>query len=315
MFRPTRPGSADQPLRRRPRAAQPKVLSLGGALAVGAVLILSGCGGSSAGGSGTSNVTASPSGAAESGAPTPGRGRGPAASGEIAAVSGATMQVQSQQNGQVAVSWTSATKFTQQVSVAAKSLKVGDCVMAVAASGTSSGATSFTATTVSVTATATATATGSCDARGGGGFGGTRPSGGNGGTPPSGFPSGVNPPSGFPSGGAGARAGGIAVGSVVSVSGSDIVVAARDFTPGSTSGSSPATTNKTITLTSSTKITGTQSATANAVRVGRCASAQGETDSSGSVSATSIAITDPVNGTCSARFGFPGGGAPNGAGS
>jgi hypothetical protein len=241
------------------------------------------------------------------GAPA-GRG-GPAASGTIAAVSGTTMQVQNEQTGQVAVAWRASTTFTQQVRVAASSIKAGDCITAVARSGTATTATTFTATTVSVSPAVN----GSCTS----GFGGQAPAGGRpSGLPsgaarptslPSGFPSGANAPSGRAAGRGGI--GVIATGAVVSVSGSGVVVAARNLASGS---SSSATVNKAVTLASTTAITAERAATARAVKVGRCASAQGSADSSGTVTATRISITDPVSGQCR---GFGGGfGAPAGGG-
>ena len=288
-----------------PSTHRPAATIAGAALALCAVLVLSGCSGSSSPSSATT-PTPSSSGTANAGGTTVGGAgagvRGPAASGQIAAVSGSTMQVQDPQTGQVAVTWLSSTKFTQQVTLAASAIKVGECVTAVAASGTSSTATSFAATTVSVTQPTN----GSC--RAGGAFSG-RPSGFPTGARPSGFPTGRSFPSGFPTNGSGIRATAIASGSVVSVSGSTIVVASRTFTPGSGSTPSATTTNKTVTLTPSTKITTQQAATASAVQVGRCATAQGSTDSTGAVTATSINITDPVNGTCTTRFiGFGGAG-------
>jgi hypothetical protein len=109
----------------------------------------------------------------------------------------------------------------------------------------------------------------------------------------------------------------IASGSVVSVSGSTIVVAARDFTGGTSStgsSGSATTTNKTVTLTAKTKITGERSATSTAVKVGRCATARGSADSSGAVKATSISITDPVDGSCTGFGGFAGFGGRQGGG-
>jgi hypothetical protein len=267
--------------------------------AVGALFALTACGGGSSKSATTDPAGSAPtSGASGStGAGGNATGRGPAASGEIAAVAGTTMQVQSQQNGQVAVTWTATTRFTQQATLAASSIKAGDCVTIIGASGTATDATAFTAATVAVR---TAT-NGSCTGNFGGG--GSRPSGGA-------FPSGGTPPSGgsVPSGGA-SRSGGaggtgrvstaIASGSVVSVSGSTVVVAARDFT----GGSSATTTNKTVTLAATTKITGEKTATAAAVKVGLCATAQGKADSSGTVTATSVSLTDAVNGACTAGFG------------
>jgi hypothetical protein len=245
---------------------------------------------------------ANPSAAAAGGSSPRAAARGPAASGLIAAVSGSTLQVQNAQVGQVAVLWTAATKFTQQVTLSLGSIKAGDCVTAAATAGSPTAA-SFTATAVTVSQAVN----GRCF----GGFGGgTVPS------PGSSFqarprPSGTRSfarPSGA------ARTGAFATGSVVSVSGSTIVVASRSFGPGADAspGASPGasagtTTNKTVTLTSATKITTVRSATAAAATVGRCVTAQGKTDSTGAVAATSIAVTDPVNGQCTSGFGGFGG--------
>ena len=288
-------------------AATPVAVAAGCALVLTAVLVLAGCSSASHASTGKGGA---PTGDTSSAGANSARGaRGPAASGEIAAVAGHTMQVQNPQTGQVAVSWSASTTFTQQVAVTASSVKAGDCVTAIAPSGTSASAATFTASTVSVNQPAN----GLCD----GGFGGGgRPSGFPSGSRPSGFPSGT-PRSGFPGNGAG-RTVAIASGKVVSVSGSTIVVAARDFRPGSQGSSSssssrgtPATTNKTVTLTATTKITATQTATASAVKVGRCATAQGSTDTSGAVAATRISVTDPTNGTCTTGFGrFGGAGGP-----
>lgn len=281
-------------------------LLLGTAAGVAAVATVAACGGGSSpsapaahGSTGSTTAATSSRAAPGQGA---GRGQAPAASGTIAAVAGTTMQVQSRQNGQVAVSWTAATTFTQQVDVAAGSLKAGDCVTAVAPSGTSANAASFTASTVSVSTPTDGSCTG-----GRFGAGGARPSGA---PRPSARPSRTTRPSGFPSGAARGRAGfgAVASGSVVSVSGSTLVIAARTFGSGT---STPTTTNKTVTLGSATKITTEQRATASAVKVGRCATARGSADASGAVTATSVAITDPVDGQCGG-FGFGGFGGGNG---
>ena len=178
------------------------------------------------------------------------------------------------------------------------SIKAGDCVTASSAAGSLTAA-SFTATAVTVSQAVN----GRCF----GGFGGGAfPSAGSSVRPrprPSGTRS-FAPPSGA------ARTGAFAVGSVVSVSGSTIVVASRSFGPGA--GASPGasagtTTNKTVTLTSATKITIVRSSTAAAATVGRCVTAQGKSDSTGAVAATTIAVTDPVNGQCIGGFGGFGG--------
>jgi Domain of unknown function (DUF5666) len=290
------PSSPSRTLRYR-RGAAPFLLG------AAAALTLSACGTS-----GTPTVSpsgspaANPSAAAAGGSSSRAAARGPAASGLIAAVSGSTLQVQNAQAGQVAVTWTAATKFTQQVTLSLGSIKAGDCVTAAATAGSPTAA-SFTATAVTVSQAVN----GRCF----GGFGGAVPS------PGSSFqarprPSGT-PSFARPSGAA--RTGAFATGSVVSVSSSTIVVASRSFGPGA--GASPGasagtTTNKTVTLTSATKITTVRSATAAAATVGRCVTAQGKADSTGAVAATSIAVTDPVNGQCTSGFGGFGAGGRRG---
>jgi hypothetical protein len=276
-------------------------------LGAAAALTLSACGTS-----GTPTVSpsgtpaASPSAAAAGGSSSRAAARGPAASGLIAAVSGSTLQVQNAQVGQVAVTWTAATKFTQQVTLSLGSIKAGDCVTAAATAGSPTAA-SFTATAVTVSQAVN----GRCF----GGFGGGAvPSPGSSFKPrprPSGTRSFARP-SGA------ARTGAFATGSVVSVSGSTIVVASRSFGPGAgprPGASAGTTTNKTVTLTSVTKITTVRSATGAAATVGRCVTVQGKTDSTGTVAATSIAVTDPVNGKCTSGFGGFGGFGAGGRGS
>ncbi|GAA4366837.1 hypothetical protein GCM10023146_10520 [Nocardioides caricicola] len=57
----------------------------------------------------------------------------PGASGLVADVDGRTAQVQSDQSGQVAVSWTSDTTFTQEVDASLEDVTVGDVVMVTSA--------------------------------------------------------------------------------------------------------------------------------------------------------------------------------------
>jgi hypothetical protein len=87
----------------------------------------------------------------------------------------------------------------------------------------------------------------------------------------------------------------VANGSVTSVSGSTIVIASQ------AGGSSP--TSRTVTVGGSTTLTTVAKATSSAVKVGKCATAQGTADSTGTVAATTVRITDPVNGQCGGRFG------------
>jgi hypothetical protein len=266
----------------------PTVLAAGLALAA---VTLAACGGGSSGGATTPTSSAAAGSTAAAGGGRPAGGaNAPAASGLIAAVSGSTMQVQNQQSGQVAVSWSTTTSFTDTVPTTASAIKAGDCVFATGASGTSSTATTFTASAVSVSPPVN----GACGLAGRGGGG----QGPRSGAPRSGFPGGGARPSGAPGGGAGAA---IANGSVTSVSGSAIVIASQ--VPGSSA------TSRTVTIGGSTKITTVAKATAGAVKVGKCATVQGSPNSSGTVAATTVRVTDPVNGQCGGRFG---GGATNG---
>jgi hypothetical protein len=244
-----------------------------------AVVTLAACGGGSSSGGSTQQSSA----AAGNGAGPAAGANAPAASGLIADVSGSTMQVQSQQSGQVAVSWSTATSFTDTVPTTVSAVKTGDCVFATGPSGSSASATTLTAATVSVSPPVN----GTCGAagRGGGQGQGTRPA-------RSGFPSGGARPSGVPGGGAGSA---VANGSVTSVSGSTIVIASQ------AAGSNP--TSRTVTLGGSTTITTVADATASAVKVGKCATVQGDAASSGTVAATTVRITDPVDGQCGGRFG------------
>ncbi len=275
---PTRPNQKSRTTRLIPVAVM-------GSLAA---LTLAACGNGSDGGSTDSGSTP------QAEAPSPSGsfgGQRPAASGLIAAVDGTTMQVQSQQAGQTAVTWSDSTRFSHTVTVTISAIKAGSCVTAIAPTGTDQTATSFTATTVTVSAATN----GEC----GRGFGG--PGGGNG-VRPSGSPSGV--PSGGP-GGTGGRApgfGGIATGTVVSVSGSSVVIDAESFDPNGGS-TAPTTTKKTITIGSDTKVSTQVSTTSKSVVVGKCATVQGAADSGGTVTATSVSIIDASNGQCSGGFG------------
>jgi hypothetical protein len=258
------------------------------------VLLLAACSGSSGGSAGAAGGSSSAPAAGSSASPSAGAAgrangfRGPAASGTIAAITGTTMQVQNQQSGQVAVRWTGTTAFTAEVAASASTIKVGTCVTVAGASGTSATATSFAAATVRVEPSCTL------------GTGSARPSGFPSGARPSGVPSGARP-SGFPGGGRQATARAFAVGKVSAVSGSKLTITGRTF------GSSGSTT-RTVTLTGSTKITTTAKASAKSLAVGKCVTAQGKADSSGAVTASRVAVSNPTGGTCTAGFGRVGSG-------
>jgi hypothetical protein len=58
-----------------------------------------------------------------------------------------------------------------------------------------------------------------------------------------------------------------------------------------------------VTTTSATTYTQQQKATATALKQGVCVTARGAQDSSGTVTATSIAVRPAVNGSCTNGFG------------
>jgi hypothetical protein len=259
-----------------------------GGVASGGLLVaaaLTGCGAAAKGTASSSTPKASSSRSASTAGRIP---QGPAASGLIAEIAGTTMQVQNQQAGQVAVTWSGTTKFSHTVSTALASLKPGACVTAVAPSGTSASATAFTANVVMVSPAVN----GACNAgRGGTGVGGgrLRPGGQRPSFGTSGRPSGTSARPNF---------GALASGKVVSVTGSTIVIAAQSF-----GSATPSTTQKNVKVGSGTKITTEALTTSGALKVGKCVTAQGKADSSGTVSATTVRITDATNGQCTVGFG------------
>jgi hypothetical protein len=272
------------------------------ALAAASVLVLAGCSAS------TSDAAAPAASAAPQkqqqgdGAQRSGPGGGGGTSGEIASVTGTVMQVRST-DAQTAVTWTDDTTFTASVAGALSDITVGSCVVAVstATTGDSTDATApLAATSIQLT---TAADDGTCA----GGFGGgQRPDGAptdmpsmQAGDRPSGAP--TDMPSGAPGGMRGF--GGVASGKVTAIDGSTLTV--------EVTGQDDATTSRTVTVTDATTYTKSVTADATAVVVGQCASARGEADDSGKVTATSITISAPTDGVCTTGFagrGFPGGG-------
>jgi Domain of unknown function (DUF5666) len=217
---------------------------------------------------------------------------GPGGSGKVAAVSGSTAQVQGQ-GAQVAVTWTAKTTFTQQVSAKAGDLKVGDCVMAMPAMDSTPDSSDSTAKVTAATVRISTAVDGSCT-------NGVRP--GNGAQRDQ-----TAPPEGAPKGDGPVRRGGFgAVGKVTAVDGSGFTV--ESSRPDSTEPS-------TVSVTTSADTTWTRSvkATSKDVSVGRCVASVGRPDSTGAITATSIAVSQPVNGECVARFGPGPGARPGGA--
>jgi uncharacterized protein DUF5666 len=238
------------------------------------------------------------------GAPGAGMG-GPGGSGKVAAVSGSTAQVQGQ-GAQVAVTWTSKTAFTRQVSASAGDLEVGDCVLAMPAMDATPDSSGSTTEVAAATVRISPAVDGSCTngMRGPGGG----PQQDQGGAPPQGAPGGSDQDA--PQGGDGqARRGGFgAIGKVTAVDGTAFTV--ESVQPGSSDTSSVR-----VSTSSDTAWTRTAKATSKDVKVGRCVTSIGRTDSTGAITAASIAVSEPVDGECGAMFGRgPGGGAPGGTG-
>jgi len=232
----------------------------------------------------------------------------PGATGELAAISGSTLQVQGT-SSQTAVTFTRATKISDTVAATSAAVKVGVCVDARPArtdTSTSAPATGESTNVAAATVVVTQPVNGEC-AAGAGGFGGARPNGSTGAafTPPSGGAR----PSGAPSGGQQRRGGFGADGKVVSVSGSGFVVASVRFSPAvsAAASASPTTTEATVTTSASTTYSETVTATASALKVGTCVTALGKADDTGAIAATAISVRAKTDGTC----GFAGGG-PNG---
>ncbi len=226
----------------------------------------------------------SPAGAA-SGAPAGGPAGGlPGAFGEIAAVDGDVLQVQSPMTGQVAVTVTDATTITALAAAKPADVTAGSCVVVRTADGDDAGSdTAATEVTAASVAISEAGDDGCAAGFGGGGFpgGGERPTD----LPtdlPSDFPSDL--PSGGPGGG---RPGGGfgTVGEVKSVSADGFVVEGQDG-------------DVTVTVGADTTYSKQVAADASALTVGRCVQAQGDADDTGAVTAATIRVSDKVDDQC-----------------
>jgi Domain of unknown function (DUF5666) len=235
-----------------------------------------------------------------------------ATSGSVAAISGATMEVQSPSAGQTAVDWTGSTTFSQIVNETASSVTVGDCVT-VTGTPSKNSKTKLTARSVSISQPSssgkcTTGSNGAGGARGApGGSGGSR--GGNGG-----------PPGGAAGGASGGKsfAGGISIaiasGKVTAVKGTSVSVSGTLFDLGTAAKSgakkpSSKTQKLKITTSGTTTYSTAQSTSSSALAVGDCVSAIGQTGSTGDVTATTVSITSTGGQTCSSGFGGGGIGA------
>lgn len=222
----------------------------------------------------------------------------PGANGKIAAVAGSTAQVQGL-DGQVAVSWTGSTTFTKEVTATLADVKVGSCVVVGPAGDLSSSSTPATAVTAASVRIAPKR-NGSCGMalRGPGGPAGADPQ--LNGTPPK------DAPSGAPGGGQRPQVRGLggAVGEVTAVSASGFTV--DSVMPGTDGKTSVA-----VSVGADTTYSTTAPGAASDVKVGSCLVASGPTDDTGAVTATNVALSQPVDGQCGGmmRFRSDGGGA------
>ena len=254
------------------------------ALPLGAVVVLAlaGCGGTAANAKAPA-AAPSASASARAGARTGTQQDRGGVRGTIAAVTGQVVQLQDTST-QTAVQWTASTSITKEVDGTLADVAPGVCVLAVTArTGTATAAASGAATSVTITAPSN----GACTT----GFGGF--AGGTGGAPGGGMPTGAPRYGARPSGAPTAGAGGFARptdGLVTAVSGNTITV--QTTTGSGTTGSA------TVTVDSATTYRTTKAADASAIVVGQCATARGQANTAGTVTATSILVSAPVNGSC-----------------
>jgi len=247
----------------------------------------------------------------------------PAATGEIASITGNILEVQdTETESQTTVNLTTKTRISDTVTVKLADVKVGSCVTATGTKG-ASGALDASNITIS------AAVNGKCGGAGGvlfgGGGGGAFPRGGFGG-PGRAVTSGSVPSTARS--GATARAGDFASGKVTAVSGTTITLEGRmlTFSGQRTTTSAPASARTftsvplkavDVDVSASTKYTKTEIVSPAALKVGECATAIGSTNDIGAVTATRLTVTPPLaSGGCftfTAR-GFGGGGFTRGSG-
>lgn len=300
-----------------PAATRPPILA--GVLVAVLAIGLAACGGghatsstarrsATAGPSSSSGSAGGSGGGGGAGGGLRGRAHLPGAFGKVAALTGKSMEVQNQQTGQVTVSWTTSTTFSETVSESIAAVRTGDCVTAT---GTDHG-NALTATAVTVRKPTN----GSC-ARGPGRFGArgsgrSRPpvAGGSGSRPSFAGNSGSRHFPGAGSAGGQAKDFGLASGRVTSVGTNEVVVSGFVFggsaghAPTSHSSvTSPPTTTVDIHVSGSTTFRTTKATTAKALAVGDCVTATGKAGTTGAVTASRVSITSTGGGKCTIGFG------------
>ena len=244
-----------------------------------AVLTLAACGGSSSATDAGSNANQPPG---------PAQGAFPGANGLIATLSGSTLQVQGQQ-AQTAVTYTGNTAITATKSVALSAVKAGDCV---SANGSAENGV-LTATNIRISQSVN----GDCATTGPAGGLPGRPEGA--GAPPSGLPGGGTPPSGAPGAGAGFT---VATGKVTDVAATGLTLSGQLLTIGSGASPSPSQGQVTVSAGTDTTVSKEVQATSAALVVGKCARAIGDANDKGTIAATSINVSEAVDGKCTMGF-------------
>jgi hypothetical protein len=236
-------------------------------------------------------------------AQTAGSTPSPFTTGMLAGLAGSTLTVQARNGNNTTVVVTSSTSYLQTTSASASDIAKGDCVRVA---GTGSASSGVQASTVVITkptskgCTRNPAGTGRRGAGAGGGrFGNGTP--GSGGTPFT-LPGGGTVPSNVAA----------AFGTVSSVSGQQLTV--KSQVPQTNTKSKAKTRTVTVTLTGSTTLSQTIKAAESNLAVGSCVSANGTPDSVGTITAKSVTISQPVNGSCTGGLGGFGGGFRGGAG-
>lgn len=232
-----------------------------------------------AGEAGTPAVSAVPSGGP----------RAPGVTGLIADASGGVLQVQGA-DGQTAVTLTRTTSVTTTQAASVNAIGVGDCVLVRSARTTAQGTATPPTTGIAdpaapleaASVTLSTAVDGACPDEGPGGA--SAP-----GQPPA--PSDGAPPSAIP-GGQGGVVG--ASGLVTAVDGSTLTVSA-------TRGG--ATSARTVTLTDATTVSRRVAGSRSDARVGLCASARGDADDTGAMTATSLELFPATDGACASSRG------------
>ncbi|MDF1602706.1 hypothetical protein [Nocardioides sp. YIM 152315] len=207
----------------------------------------------------------------------------------------ATAQVQSRQGGQVAVTWTEDTTFTEQVDGTLDDVTVGACAVVTTGAETSQDSTEEVAEVAAATVRATEANDG-----GGCGFGAGGPGRGE---PPEGTPTDrpSDRPSDLPGDLSSDAPNGPRVRGVGTV-GEVTAVSADGFTLSTITPDSDDAAEVTVTVGDDTTYTTTADAKSSAVSVGRCVTARGESDDTGAVTADTISVSDPVDGECGLGF-------------